>query len=300
MTDGRPRAAFAVSIPIAVVAAIALAGVARAQSSNTATPQPVSAASATGDSPPLPLWEVGMGAGVMRLPHYRGSDQTRAWVLPLPYVAYRGDIFKADRDGARAEFLKGSNWRFDVSVAAGAPADSEDNRARDGMRDLAPTLEFGPSFVWTAARGTGWSLEGRVPLRGGITLERSPRFAGTVLSPNLNLDVVVAGWDVGFYIGPVFASRRQNGYTYDVPDADARPDRPAYRSPSGYAGSQFVFGTSRRFGDLWVGAFGKVDHLRGAVFDDSPLVRRQTTFAFGAGVSWIFWKSHRPAPDASR
>ena len=298
MTEDRPRAAAAV---VLLLAAATLAGRdVRAQSSNTAAPSTTTSTPTNTDKPPLPLWEVGMGAGVMRLPHYRGSDQSRNWVLPLPYVAYRGDIFKADRDGARAEFLKGSNWRFDVSVAAGAPADSEDNRTRDGMRDLAPTLEFGPSFVWTAARGTGWSLEARVPLRGGMTLERSPRYAGTVLSPNLNLDVVVGGWDVGFYVGPVFASRRQNGYTYDVPEADARPDRSAYRSRSGFAGSQFVFGTSRRFGDLWVGAFGKVDHLRGAVFDDSPLVRRQTTVAFGAGVSWIFWKSQRPAPDTAR
>jgi MipA family protein len=294
MTRGTPCASVATFLLFAAAANMSC-GDARAQSSNTAAPATAPSAPAATDTARLPLWEVGMGLGVMRLPHYRGSDQTRVWLLPLPYVAYRGDIFKADRDGARAEFLKTDNWRFDVSVAAGA-----DNRAREGMRDLAPTLEFGPSFVWTPARGQGWSLEARVPLRGGMTLERNPRFSGAVLSPNLNLDVVVAGWDVGFYVGPVFGSRRQNGYTYDVPDADARPDRPAYRSRSGYAGGQFVFGTSRRFGDLWVGAFGKVDHLRGAVFDDSPLVRRQTSFAFGAGVSWIFWKSHRPASDASR
>lgn len=300
MTHGRPRAAIAVLVLIAVAAAIAPGRDVRAQSSNTATPQPAPAVDSPSDKPRLPLWEVGMGLGVMRLPHYRGSDQTRVWALPLPYIAYRGDIFKADREGARAEFVKADDWRFDVSVNAGAPADSEDNRARDGMRDLAPTVEFGPRFVWTAARGKDWSLEVRVPLRGVVTVERHSRFAGAVLSPNLNLDVVLAGWDVGFYLGPVFGSRRQNGYTYDVPDADARPDRPAYRSASGYAGTQLVFGTSRRFGDLWVGAFGKLDHLRGAVFDDSPLVRRQTTFAFGAGMSWIFWKSHRPAPDASR
>ncbi len=268
-----------------------------AQASNAA---PSNKPAVVSSAPALPLWEVGMGAGLMHLPHYRGSDQSRAWLLPLPYVAYRGEIFKADRDGARAEFLKSDTWRFDISVAAGAPANSKDSRAREGMRDLAPTLEFGPSFVWTAARGPGWSLEARVPLRGGVTLERSPRFAGTVLSPNLNLDVVVHGWDVGAYVGPVFGSRRQNGYTYDVSEADARPDRPIYRSRSGYAGSQFVFGTSRRFGDVWLGAFGKLDHLSGAVFDDSPIVRRQTTFAFGVGASWIFWKSHRPAVDAGR
>src|SRR5215510_8004444 len=48
-----------------------------------------------------PLWEAGLGVGVLRLPDYRGSDQSRTWVLPVPYIAYRGDILKADREGAR-------------------------------------------------------------------------------------------------------------------------------------------------------------------------------------------------------
>jgi outer membrane scaffolding protein for murein synthesis (MipA/OmpV family) len=285
----------------AAVLASSLAGVsAHAQSGNSARPVAVTPVGTNADPRDLPLWEVGMGLGAMRLPHYRGADQSRSWLLPLPYVVYRGDVFKADREGARAEFLKSSDWRFDFSLAAGAPTDSEDNRAREGMRDLAPTLEFGPSFVWTAARGPGWKLETRVPLRGAMTLERHPRVVGGVLSPNLNLDVEVSGWDVGVYVGPVFGTRRQNGYYYDVPDADVRADRAAYRSGSGYAGSQVVFGTSRRFGDLWVGAFGKVDHLGGAVFEDSPIVRRKTTVAFGVGVSWVFWKSHRPAQDVTR
>ena len=52
-----------------------------------------------------PLWEAGLGIGTLRLPHYRGSDQSHTWVLPVPYVVYRGRIFKADREGARAVLL---------------------------------------------------------------------------------------------------------------------------------------------------------------------------------------------------
>ncbi len=290
-----------VTVVSLVTLVLGASSVARAQSSNVTAAPPRSTTTATdAASQALPLWEVGMGLGALRLPHYRGSDQSKGWLLPLPYVAYRGDIIKADRDGARAEFLKTNQTRFDFSVVAGAPSNSEDNRARQGMVDLAPTLEFGPSFVWTAARGESWKLETRVPLRGAMTLQRSPRFAGAVLSPNLNLDVIVGGWDVGFYVGPVFGTRRQNGYYYDVPTANALPDRPAYRSDSGYAGSQFVFGTSRRFGDFWVGGFGKIDSLAGAAFEDSPLVRRKTNASFGIGVSWIFWKSQRPASDTAR
>lgn len=285
----------------ATVGAVAFAQPSTARPEGARVAEASAASTASAGAPALPLWEIGFGFGAMRLPHYRGADESRSWLLPLPYVAYRGDIFKADRDGARAELIKARDWHFDLSLAAGAPTSSEDNRARDGMRDLAPTVEFGPNFVWKAARGDGWKLEARVPLRAAMTLERRPEAIGWVLSPNLNLDVVVRGWDVGFYVGPVFGTRRQNAFYYDVPEADARAGRPAYRTSGGYAGSQWVMGTSRRFGDVWLGAFAKVDHLRGAAFDASPLVRRKSDVAFGFGVSWILWKSQRlAASDTAR
>ena len=59
--------------------------------------QPAKPAAAT-----QPLWELGLGAAWVRMPHYRGSDQNHQWLLPVPYAVYRGQIFRATRDGARA------------------------------------------------------------------------------------------------------------------------------------------------------------------------------------------------------
>jgi outer membrane scaffolding protein for murein synthesis (MipA/OmpV family) len=41
-----------------------------------------------------PLWELGAGVTALAFPDYRGSDQTRNYVFPIPYVIYRGDISK--------------------------------------------------------------------------------------------------------------------------------------------------------------------------------------------------------------
>jgi MipA family protein len=246
----------------------------------------------------LPLWEAGLGLGLMRLPHYRGSAQAHTWLLPLPYAVYRGDVFKADREGARAEFLRAGAWHLDLSVAAGAPTRSQDNTARAGMRDLAPTLEFGPSLNWRLAQGRGWlheraswNLDFRVPIRGAITLETQPRWVGVVASPNVNLDWRLGDWDVGFIASALFGTRAQHAYYFDVPVADATATRPAYRSEGGFAGTQLVSGFSRRFGDVWVGAFVKHDMLRGAAYAASPLVQRESTTAYGVGLSWVFAKS---------
>jgi outer membrane protein len=210
-----------------------------------------------------PLWELGAGAGVLHLPHYRGSDQSTTWLLPVPYVAYRGEIFKADRDGARAVLLDAQRFDVDISASASAPTRSRDNRAREGMRDLKPTVEIGPNLNWTVARGRAssgdWKLDLRLPVRAAFSVESKSRLAGWIATPNVNLDVSTAGgWNVGLQAGPLFADR-----------------------------------LSRRDGQRWLGFFVKADSLSGAAFEDSPLVRRRNHWSAGVAVSWVFAQSSR-------
>lgn len=242
-----------------------------------------------------PLWELGLGAAGLRLPHYRGSDQARNWLLPVPYIVYRGEIFKADRDGARAVLVNADRFDFDLSVSASAPTDSEDNVAREGMPDLKPTIEIGPNLSFTAARGAGWKLDLRLPVRAVVTLESSPQAIGWSSTPNLNLDsaAIVPGWNLGLQTGPVFGSRKLHEHYYGVDPAYANATRPAYRAPGGYGGWQATAAMSRRFENVWVGAFLKLDALNGAAFEQSPLVREKRQFSFGVAVSYVFATSSR-------
>jgi len=68
-----------------------------------------------------PLWELGLGVAALQLPDYRGSDQSSNYLLPLPYVVYRGKWLRADRDGARALLIETARAKLDVSVAASVP-----------------------------------------------------------------------------------------------------------------------------------------------------------------------------------
>lgn len=238
-----------------------------------------------------PLWELGLGVAALRLPDYRGADQGRNYLLPLPYIVYRGDWLRADRDGARAMLLDTPRVKFDLSLAASAPARSKDNGARRGMRDLKALAEIGPDLNLELARSPQhrWKLDLRLPVRAAFTLEKSPRFAGTTFSPHLNLDLanVAGGWNVGLLTGPVFGDRRNHAHFYGVGAADATANRPAYEARGGYGGWQALASTSRRFGNTWIGAFVRYDRLDGAVFDDSPLMRRSSALSAGIGVSWI-------------
>lgn len=238
-----------------------------------------------------PLWELGLGVAALRLPDYRGADQGRNYLLPLPYIVYRGDWLRADRDGARAVLLDTPRVKFDLSLAASAPARSKDNDARRGMRNLKGLAEIGPNLNLALARSAQerWKLDLRLPVRAAFTLEKSPRFAGTTFSPHLNLDVanVAGGWNLGMLTGPVFGDRKNHAYFYGVGAGDATASRPAYEARGGYGGWQALASTSRRFGNTWVGAFVRYDRLDGAAFDDSPLMRRNSALSAGIGVSWI-------------
>ena len=235
-----------------------------------------------------PLWELGLGVGGLRLPHYRGSDQSHTLLLPVPYAIYRGKIFRATREGARAVLVESDRVDVDLSVAASAPTSSTDNRARSGMPDLAPTVAFGPNLNLTLARGPTWKFELRVPVHAVYTLQRHAQTLGWTASPVLNLDLRWQGWDVGLQAGPMWASRQYHAYFYDVAPAYATASRAAYRASAGNAGWRWTAGASRRYGQLWVGGFVRGDSVAGAAFEPSPLVKQRSAFSFGLAMSWVF------------
>ncbi|MEP7297736.1 MAG: MipA/OmpV family protein [Burkholderiales bacterium] len=249
-----------------------------------------------------PLWELGLGVAGLRLPDYRGSDQYRGYLAPLPYIVYRGTWLKADRDGARALILDTQRVKVDISVAASTPTRSRDNDARQGMPNLAAVGEIGPNLNYTIAGSVEnrWRLDVRLPLRAAVTLQRSPKFIGTTFSPHLNLDLggIGGGWNVGMLTGPLFADRKYHEHFYGVDNAYATPQRAAYQAHGGYAGWQALAATSRRFDRTWVGAFVRYDSLRGAAFEDSPLVRSRSAVTVGFGVSWILATSSELVPSS--
>jgi len=245
----------------------------------------------------LPLWELGAGIGAFALPDYRGSDEGRAYLLPVPYVVYRGKFLKSDRHGIRGTLFDSERLDLNLSVAASLPVDSSRNAARTGMPDLEPSLELGPSLeiaLWRAQDRRD-VLALRLPLRAAFTLESSPRAIGWVATPQLNLDLagrgVLSGWNLGLLAGPIYGSKRQHQYFYGVSPQFATADRPAYDAPGGYAGLRFLAAASRRFPRFWVGAFLRADTLSGAAFAASPLLKRDTYVAGGVGIAWVLGTS---------
>lgn len=251
-----------------------------------------------------PLWEAGLGGVVLELPDYRGSSRSRTYALPLPFFVYRGELFKADREGVRGILFDSESVELQVSVGASLPVDSDRSPLREGMDSLKPAVEIGPSLEWhlwkSGASGTKADL--RLPLRAAVTVESRPRYIGVQFFPHLNVDFEglpgLWGWNLGLLAGPVFTDRRYNDYFYSVGEADATAARPAYNAKGGYGGMQFIIGASRRIERWWVGGYVRYDTLRGAAFESSPLVDARRYVAGGIGLSWVFAQSERKAAPA--
>lgn len=244
-----------------------------------------------------PLWELGAGISALSLPDYRGSDQASLYAIPFPYLVYRGEFLKADRHGIRGTFFGSDRIELNLSLGASLPVNSDDNRARQGMPDLQPTVELGPSLDFNLWRTPDrrYRLDLRLPVRTAVTVKEGMDDIGWVFSPRLNLDISdvagLAGWNVGLLAGPMVGSERNHDYFYSVAPQYATADRPAFDAKGGYAGSQFLVSVSKRYPKYWLGAFARWDSLKDAVFADSPLVRREDYFAAGVGIAWILGES---------
>jgi outer membrane protein len=246
-----------------------------------------------------PLWEFGLGPGVVRFNDYPGSLSHRSYLVPFPYIRYRGKFLRSDREGMRGIVFDQPRASFNISLWATVPSHSGDDTARAGMPNLDAMVQFGPSLdlhLWRS-EGDRMQLDLRMPVRVAFTVASPPRNAGWVAAPHLNLDIrhmgAAPGWDLGILAGPLFATQRYNEYFYSVAPAYATAQRPAYDAPAGYAGTEIITALSRRFRNFWVGGFLRYETLHGAVFGNSPLIQTQSDLSGGLGFAWVFARSAR-------
>lgn len=247
-----------------------------------------------------PEWELGAGVTGFTLPDYRGSDESRGYVLPFPYLIYRGEKLRLDRGGVRGVFFDTDRVQVDLSMTATPPVDSDKNRARQGMAHLDPTLEIGPRLKITLARDRleDWALTLRLPVRAVIATDFSHwKAAGYTAYPHLALDtrpVFLGGrWNLGLQAGPLYGTGAYHEYFYQVDAEHATPERPAYEARGGYSGALAIASITRRFRKVWLGAFVRYDTLKGAAFESSPLVRRDYAVMAGVAIAWVFAESGR-------
>jgi outer membrane scaffolding protein for murein synthesis (MipA/OmpV family) len=248
----------------------------------------------------LPLWEAGGGVTGLVLPDYRGSDRLRGYVLPFPYLNYRGDMLKYERERLRGKFFGTDFVELDFSLNGSPPVKSENNDARRGMNDLDPTFEIGPALRFNLFESADKRREVslRLPIRMAVATDFSHvKGIGYTFSPSLGYDVRNVrlfgnpGWNVGAFGTWLYGSQKYHDYFYSVRPEYAVSGRPSYAAGSGAAGWNVTATLSKRFDRFWIGGFLRYDTVAGASFEESPLVRRTANVFGGVAIGWIFAQS---------
>ena len=257
---------------------------------------------ATVNQAPLqkPKWEIGLFNFVASIPDYRGSDESTVWAFPLPYFVYRGDYFRATREGVRGIVYRGPYFETSLS-ASGNPPVNRDNRARAGMPKLDAIGELGPSVKWF--------FLGRDPLD-RLYLELSVRAAtslGFDAGPQMRYQGISGSLSAVFYsqtqvkdvglryqttAGIDFGDAGYHRYFYQVDPAYANAERPAYRAHAGYGGLFVAASMQYDVTDtIAIGCYTRWTNVSGAAFAGSPLVRQDNKVTIGAALIFQPWHS---------
>lgn len=244
----------------------------------------------------LPLWELGLGLGGLHQPYYIGTKQTRTFAFPVPVPIYRGDFFKSDDEGIRAELFNTERLKLEFSMDFNLAIDSDEIDLREGMEDIDSRLQIGPSMEVKLAKTdhSQWLLN--LPIRasigiGGDGIDES----GFTFAPNVTYfrDFNWSGkpWRAGVALGPQFGSKDYQNLYYGVDQQFATETRATYDADSGYAGSRLLMTLrSQNRERLWVW-FVRYENISGATFEDSPLVETNDGLSIGLIFSKFLFKS---------
>jgi MipA family protein len=261
---------------------------------------PAHASDAESGRPAQPLWEIGAFALGVSQQAYPGSDTQLQRGLALPFVIYRGQWLRADRDTLGLRAIKTSRVEVDVGFAGSFGGGDDEIEARRGMRELGTLVELGPRVKYLLADTTGggrWRVD--MPLRGVLDLNDSASYRGLAFEPRLLYErQSTSGWRYGTSLSVILADRRLASDFYGVSAADAVPGRPAYTASAGLVSTRLSLSATRSLGRDWrVFGFARLETVRGAANEDSPLVRKKDGASVGLGLSYTFMRSQTRVSD---
>lgn len=248
---------------------------------------------------PKPLWELGLGTVLLHSPDYLGADEETLYALPFPAIVYRGDWLKANDNGIQGLLFNSQRWEVDISGGGSLPVNSKDNSAREGMDDLDPAFELGPSLTYKWTLDSPHRITSHFKARALISVgDGGMHHEGWVLNPEL-------GWEFqqtaplrwGATLGALYGNADYHGFYHNVAPEFVSPQRPRYSAKAGYGGT--AIGAFLR----WLPAsdwslFGGVTyhHLGGVSFDDGPLFRQKYGLYLNFGLSKTLLTSRTLVP----
>lgn len=242
-----------------------------------------------------PVMELGMGLSLMSPQDYPGSEERTNYLLPFPRVIYRGKYLRANRGGIRGLLASGERFELDLSIAGSLPVNSDDNRLREAMPDLGPSLEIGPSLRLKLLEEVSRAAQLRLNIRQLISFDDLPKSEvnGWLVNPSLVwFQHYGESMTVRYRLEARWGDQDFHHYFYSVSPQYATATRPAYQAQKGYGGVGVGVSMGWTINRDWRLSAGlRYFALSNTVFDDSPLFRRNHAVYYRFSVSRMLWRS---------
>lgn len=253
----------------------------------------------------LPRYEYGVIGIASTLPHYRGSDESTNYYFPVPYFIYRGEWFKANREGLRGIFWRSKRFTTEISLSGNPPV-SDDNEAREGMDELDAIIEIGPALRFYFRDDGEWNsfyMQANVRATTSIGFDDGVDTAYQGFTSGLTItylnSTLLKEQKIRFHVngGLKFSSSEFNKYFYEVAPEFATDQRTSYEAEGGYGGLHLSGSIVKEFGSKFrVGVYGRWLNNSGTVYEDSPLMREDNNYVLGAMLIWKIGESEEREP----
>lgn len=243
------------------------------------------------------IFELGAGLGVARFDHYIGSDQSKNYFMPFPYIYYRSKNFTVDRESIKGKTFFNDNFKLGVDFGARLPVKSKDNFARKGMPDLKLVTYIGPSieFCIKAKCDEKNNFKIHTSILKPLIIDASEfndldwlGKIGAKYSHTLWSDEQKGNMELLTQFNLNFQGEKFSNYYYAVENGEELSNRSLYSTNSGFAGYNFSAGTRWRINQWWLGAFVNYYDINDAKFSDSPLVKKESNWQFALAFSYVF------------
>jgi outer membrane scaffolding protein for murein synthesis (MipA/OmpV family) len=248
-----------------------------------------------------PLWEAGLAGFGLTGPAYPGADGNLGRGLVLPWLIYRGPVWRAAGGTVGARVAKNAFAEFDIGFSGALRASSDDVKVRSGMPELGFLLEFGPRAKLNLARPSQDSVvKLELPLRGVFEFNSGVHYTGLTFEPKFTYDKrdLGRGWGLSGSLGLIYGDQKFNHYLYGVPSQYATSSRRAYTAKSGLITPRAQLTLSHKLNsDVRMFAFSRTDFSGNGVNRESPLHLQDRGTALGLGVIWTVGRSSQLVND---
>lgn len=261
--------------------------------------QIIQAQSFRGSENSQPLYEIGAGSVYGVVPHYPGSDEHTALLVPFPSVIYRGDRLRADEDGGvRTRFFYSESFEINLSIGGSLPVSSKDNDEREGMEKLHTIAEFGPGLIYhfyNKRNHDKLRFAINVPVRMAISTNIKDTYRrGYVFNPILfSFYELSSSFTIFGSLSGRWATKEYHDYLYTVGVKDVNDNRPRYEATKGYVLSTYGLALIYNTKKATIFSGFSYDDATNNANRNSPLFVKKSSYSFAIGFTWYFYKSKK-------